>query len=134
METFKREPKTDEIKIIPIIAKFRVKLQSNGMVDKLKTRWCLRRDKQKERTDFDTWCAIASFWPLRKLLASSATKKCRIYQLDFIGAFLQSHTERVTVAMLPKEFEQLLPKYAEWFGTLLRLVKAQYGDATANKC
>ena len=134
MGTFKIDQKPDDVEIIPVTVKFRTKLQSNGKVDKLKTRMCLRGDKQKELSDFDTWCAIASFRPLRKFLASAAGKKCRIYQLDFIGAFLQSYTQHTTFTMMPKEWKELMPQYAEWFGVPLRLVKALYGDTTANKC
>ena len=51
-----------------------------------------------------------------------------------IGAFLQSFTQHVTYTILPKEWAELLPEHEEWFGRPLRLVKALYGDTTANKC
>ena len=134
MGTFKIDNKPEDTEIVPVTVKFRTKLQSNGKVDKLKTRMCLRGDKQKELADFDTWCAIASFRPLRKFLASAAGKRQRIYQLDFIGAFLQSYTQHTTFTIMPAEWKELMPQYSEWFGTPLRLVKALYGDTTANKC
>ena len=71
---------------------------------------------------------------MRKFIASAAQKKVRIYQLDFIGAFLQSHTQRTTYTMLPKEWKELMAEFSEWFGIPLRLNKALYGDITANKC
>ena len=49
-------------------------------------------------------------------------------------SLVHSYNRIHSTTMLPKEFEQLLPEYAEWFGTPLRLVKALYGDTTANKC
>ena len=51
IKTFAMEPKSQDEPIIPVTAKFRVKLQSNGKVKKLKTRICLRGDKQQELTD-----------------------------------------------------------------------------------
>ena len=132
--TFRKEEKPDEEPVIPVTAKFRNKLKSDGSVDKLKSRICLRGDKQAELTDYDTWCPIGSFRELRKFLAFATSIKQRIYQLDFVGAFLQSPTQHVTYTILPMEWADLVPEYAEWLGIPLRLVKALYGDTTANKC
>ena len=134
MNTFKHATKPEHAPLVPVTVKCRVKLQSNGMIDKLKTRICLRGDMQDEKTDFDTWCAIGNFRGLRKFAASASSKRVRIYQLDFIGAFLQSHTQHETYVILPPEWAELIPEDIEWFGRPLLLVKALYGDVTANKC
>ena len=115
MKTFAIEEKPHDEPVISVTAKFRVKLQSNGKVEKLKTRICLRGDKQQELTDWDTWCPIAVFRELRKFLAFNASMKQRIYQLDFIGAFLQSKTQHLTYTILPEEWAELVPEHAEWF-------------------
>ena len=73
MKTFAIEEKPRDEPVIPVTAKFRVKLQSNGKVEKLKTRICLRGDKQQELTDWDTWCPIAGFRELRKFFAFNAS-------------------------------------------------------------
>ena len=70
MKTFAIEEEPRDEPVIPVTAKFRVKLQSNGKVEKLKTRICLRGDKQQELTDWDTWCPIAGFRELRNFLPS----------------------------------------------------------------
>jgi hypothetical protein len=61
-ETFVPEtPRPDDV-ITPVTAKFRVKLQAAGTIDKLKTRIALRGDLLKELIDApDTWCPIAGF-------------------------------------------------------------------------
>ena len=134
MKTFALDEKPAGEPIIPVTAKFRAKLKSNGSVKKLKTRICLRENKQQELTEWDTWCLIDGFRELRKFLAYNASVKQRIYQLDFIGAFLQSQTQHLTYTMLPQEWAELVPEHSEWFGKPLKLVKALYGDTTANKC
>ena len=69
MGTFtKEEPNPDE-PIIPVTAKARVKIKSDGTVDKLKIRICLRGDKQAELVDWDTWCPIAGVRELKLFLS-----------------------------------------------------------------
>jgi hypothetical protein len=118
--------------IIPVTAKFRTKLTSTGAIDKLKGRICLRGDMQ-QRGDWDTWCPIAGFRALRTFLAIAARMRCRIFQLDFVGAFLQSYAVDRTVTMLPKEWSQLFPDLSEWFGIPLLCLKSLYGGQYCNK-
>jgi hypothetical protein len=75
--------------IIPGTAKFRIKLTPTGAIDELKGRMCLRGDMQT-KGHWDTWYPIAGFRALRTFLAIAARQKCRVFQLDFVGAFLQS--------------------------------------------
>lgn len=70
----------------------RVKAQANGKLEKAKVRVCLRGDQQEERADESTWCLIAGHRAKRKICANAVRNRARLYQLDFIGAFLQSHT------------------------------------------
>ena len=72
--TFSRGEKPPEEPIIPVTAKFRVKLKADGSIDKLKTRVCPRGDKQQELTNYDTWCPIGSF---RKAQKATGTSVCR---------------------------------------------------------
>ena len=74
----KEEPGPDDI-VIPVTAKFRTKIRADGMIDKLKTRVCLRGDQQGELTDWETWCPIGSFKELRPFTAMAAHIKARIY-------------------------------------------------------
>jgi hypothetical protein len=133
MNTFSKDVTVlDTDDIIPVTAKYRTKLQSNGTIEKLKTRICLRGDLQSA-SEMDTWCAIAGFRALKIFLAVAARTKCRVYQLDFIGAFLQSYAIDRTVTMLPVEWKELFPEYADWFGIPLLCVKSIYGGSYANR-
>ena len=133
METFSKDVTVlDTDEIIPVTAKYRTKLQSNGTIEKLKTRICLRGDLQSA-SELDTWCAIAGFRALKIFLSVAARTKCRVYQLDFIGAFLQSYAIDRTVTMLPIEWKELFPEYADWFGIPLLCVKSIYGGSYANR-
>ena len=133
MGTFaKEEPRANE-PIIPVTAKARVKIKSDGTVDKLKIRICLRGDKQAELVDWDTWCPIAGFRELKLFLSFAARFKCRVFQLDFIGAFLQAEARNRVFTVLPKEWAEEFPDLAEWFGKPLRLLKSLYGQVDASK-
>jgi hypothetical protein len=133
METFDKDFEMAlEDLIIAVTAKFRCKLTSTGAIDKLKARICLRGDMQ-EKGHWDTWCPIAGFRALRIFLAIAARQKCRIFQLDFVGAFLQSFAVDRTVTMLPKEWAVLFPDLAEWFGIPLLCRKSLYGGQYCNK-
>jgi hypothetical protein len=76
--------------IIPVTAKFRTKLKSTGAIEKLEARICLHGDMQ-QKGQWDTWCPIAGFRALCIFLAMAARQRCRAFQLDFVGAFLQSN-------------------------------------------
>jgi hypothetical protein len=133
MNTFDKDfEMTLEDIIIAVTAKFRTKLTSTGAIDKLKGRICLRGDMQ-EKGDWDTWCPIAGFRALRIFLAIAARQKCRIFQLDFVGAFLQSYAVDRTVTMLPKEWAELFPDLSEWFGIPLLCRKSLCGGQCCNK-
>ena len=118
MITFKKQQPGPDDPIIPTMTKFRTKLKADGTVDKLKARICLWGDQQALYSDLDTWCPIASFRELCIFLVFAAHLKCRIYQLDFIGAFLQAVARNRVFRMLPIEWKDLFPNLAEWFGIL----------------
>ena len=134
MGTFSIEPRPAGAEMVGVTLKMRAKQKADGFLDKLKARLCLRGDQQEERSDLDTWVAIGNCRGTRHFLASAADKKCRVHQLDFQGAFLQSYTRDLTYTRLPAEWAKWMPEYAEYFGVDLRVVKALYGDVTANKC
>jgi hypothetical protein len=81
----------------------------------------------------DTWCAVAGFRALKKFLSVAARAKCRTCQLNFIGAFLQACAIDRTVTMLPIEWKELFPKFADWFGMPLLCMKSIYGGSHANR-
>ena len=66
-------------------------------------------------------------------LAFAAHLKCWIYQLDFIGAFLQAVARNQVFTMLPMEWKKLFPDLAKWFGFPLLLLKSLYGQTDSSK-
>ena len=64
----------------------------------------MRGDLQAELVDFDTWCPMAGYRELKLFLAYAVFEKCRIYQIDFIGAFLHAVSRNKTYTVLPEEW------------------------------
>lgn len=130
-----QEPKEDDT-LTPVTVKFRVKLTATGQVDKLKTRIALRGDLMKNDTFAqDTWCPIAGFRALKIFLAFAVQCRQRIYQLDFVAAFLQADVIERKFVRFPEQWKELLKDYQElhkWIGVPLRLRKSLYGDRVAN--
>jgi hypothetical protein len=111
--------------IIPVTAKYRVKLISVGLVDKLKTRITLRGDLIWENIlTSNTWCPIAGLRALKIFLAFAAEYKQRINQLDYVDAFLQAGMIERRFTMFPSCWKELLKDYPDlhqWLGVPLRL-------------
>jgi hypothetical protein len=79
----------------------------------------------------DTWCPIVGFRVLKIYLAFAAQHKQRIYQLDFVAAFLQADVLGRKFTTFPLEWKELLadhPDLHPWLGVPLRLKKSLYGD------
>ena len=65
------------------------KIQSDGILDKLKLRILVRGDIQNKEIVGDTWSPIALMRTLKYFLGDAAKHKARAHQLYFIGALLQ---------------------------------------------
>jgi hypothetical protein len=61
----------------------------------------------------DTWCPIAGFRSFKIFLAMAARYKQRIYQLDYVAAFLQADVIGRKFTILPTEWKQLFTKNKE---------------------
>jgi hypothetical protein len=55
------------------------------------------------------------------------------FQLDFVGAILQSYAVDRTVTTLPNAWSELFPELSEWFGVPLLCLKSLYGGQYCNK-
>ena len=64
---------------------------------------------------------------LKIFLAYTVAKKCRIYQIFSIGAFLHAVSRNKTYTVLPEEWKELFPDLEQWFGVPLLLLKSVYG-------
>jgi hypothetical protein len=102
-------------------------------VDKLKVRIAIRGDLDKDAGDEDNAAPLATFRLLKMFLAMAAQRRRRVYQADFIGAYLQAKMDRIVYVMLPIEYKMYFPDLAEWFGVPLRLERSAYGINSAGR-
>ena len=75
----KATPKKDD-PMVPVTAKYRVKLSPDGSIEKLKTRVALRGDMLNDTQlgTFETWCPIANFKSIKFFLGMAAHYKQRV--------------------------------------------------------
>ena len=66
-------------------------------------------------------------------LAEAARRRRRVYQTDFVGAYLQAYMDRRIFVRLPAEWAEIFPEYAQWFGIPLLLRKSAYGVNSAGR-
>jgi hypothetical protein len=111
----------------------KVKIKSDGSLDRLKCRIGVRGDLQYTAME-DSWSPTAPFRSLKMFLADAARNKCRVYQLDFIGAFLQANVRGRIFVSLPKVYGDIWPEFKDYCGRPLRLVKSMYGMTYSGKC
>jgi Reverse transcriptase (RNA-dependent DNA polymerase) len=118
---------------LPVCAVFRTKIKADGTVDKLKVRIAIRGDLDQGAKDEDNSAPLATFRLLKVFLAEAAWLRRRVYQADFIGAYLQAKMDRLVYVILPKEYAIYFPDLAHWFGIPLILRKSAYGINSAGR-
>ena len=101
------DPEKDD-PLTPCMYVYKAKIQSDGILDKLKLRIVVRGDLRNKEMVGDTWSPIASMRTLRYFLADAAKHKARAHQLDFIGAFLQEKVKN-------RVFVKLDSRYSDYF-------------------
>lgn len=111
----------------------KVKLKSDGSLDKLKVRIVVRGDLQAKLAKEDKWSPTASFRAMKMFLADAARHKVRVRQLDFIGAYLQSKARGRIFVRMPAVYGDLWPEFKTYSGVPLRLVKSMYGMTQSGK-
>ena len=84
---------------------YRTKLNSDGSVNKHKTRLVVKGCAQMFGFDFsETFAPVARLDTIRMLLALVAQRKWRIYQLDVKSAFLNGYLEEEIFVEQPESF------------------------------
>ena len=102
-----QEPKKGE-PVTPCIDVYKLKIQSDGSLDKLKLRIMVRGDIQNKKLVGDTWSPTASTINFKFFLADAVNHKARVHQLYFIEALLQEKVRN-------RVFVKLDSKYADYF-------------------
>jgi hypothetical protein len=117
----------------PVMEIFKVKIKSDGSLDKLKTRMVVRGDLQDKNITEDKWSPTASFRSLKMFLAHAAKLKVRVRQLDFVGAFLQAKMRTRMFITIPNIYGVLFPEFCEFCGKPVRLQMSMYGTTLCGK-
>jgi hypothetical protein len=125
-------PKNGEIST-PVMETIKVKVKSDGSLDKLKCRLVVRRDLQDKNITEDKWSPTASFCSLKMFLAHASRIKARVKQLDFVGVFLQAKMSTRIFVMIPKIYGILFPEYSAFCGVPVRLVMSINGTTLCGK-
>ena len=120
-------------KCLPVCAIFKTKIKADGSIDKLKVRIAIRGDLDRDALDEDNSAPLATFRLLKVFLSEAARLKRRVYQADFIGAYLQAHMDRLVYVRLPSEYAEYFPDLKQWFGVPLILKKSAYGINSAGR-
>ena len=112
---------------------YKAKIQSDGILDKLKLRIVVRGDLQKKEMVGDTWSPTSSMRTLKYFLSDVAKHKARVHPLDFIGAFLQAKVKNRFFVKLAITYTDYFLEYAQYFGRALRMLKSMYGMTDSGK-
>ena len=99
------DPKKGE-PVTPCVDVYKGKIKSYGSLDKLKLRILVRGYLQNMKLVGDDWSPTSSMRTLKYLLADAAKHKTRVYQLYFIGSFLQEKVKN-------RVFVKLNSRYAD---------------------
>ena len=114
--TFAIEDPNSEDKVIGPTMVYKAKINSDGTLDKLKTRIVARGDMMQGVDFGDTWAPMASLRLLRLFCAEAARVGGIIKQLDFIGASLQAKVGNRVFIQLPSIYGTLYPEYSQYCG------------------
>ena len=112
--------RTHAMNVIKSTWAFKIKRYPNGLLRKLKARFCVRGDMQIEGVDyFDTFAPVVQWTIIRTLLVLSVKLKLCTAQVDYTAAFPQAGLEDEVYVEMPRGFKD--PGY------VYKLKKSLYG-------
>lgn len=134
MNVFALENDYNGEQCIPVKVVAKAKIRSDGMIDKLRHRITARGDLDKEKAFEDNFVSLAGSRLVKVFLAEAARRKRRVYQFDFISAYLNTPMRDTRKFIrLPPTWSQFFPEFQQYFGVPLLLKKAIYGLSAAGK-
>ena len=92
---------------------YKAKIQYGGSIDKSKLRIVVRGYLQNKEMVGYTWSSTASMRNLKYFLADAVRHKTRVYQLYFIGAFLQAKEKNRVFVKLDIRYTYYFPEYSQ---------------------
>ena len=85
---------------------FKKKRFPDGMVKKLKARWCVRGDRQIHGVDyFETFAPVVAWSTIRLLLILTVSMGLSTAQVDYTNAFIQAGLDEEVYVECPRMFE-----------------------------
>jgi len=116
-DVVKREP---WMNVLPSTWAFKCKRYPDGTVRKLKSRFCVRGDRQVEGVDFfDTFAPVVSWTTVRLMLILSIVLGLSTRQVDYTAAFVHAPMEEDVYVGMPRGFSEP--------GKVLKLKRSLYG-------
>ena len=93
--------------VLPSTWAFKCKRYPDGSVRKLKARFCVRGDKQKEGIDFfETYAPVVSWQTVRLLLILAMKLNLCTKQVDYTAAFVQAPITESVYVEAPRGFSE----------------------------
>ena len=99
---------------------YKAKIQSDGILDKLKFRILVRGDLQNKELVGDTCSPTASMRALKYFFVDATKHKARFHQLYFIGSFLKAKVKNRVFVNLDSTYRYYFPEYLKYFGRALK--------------
>ena len=132
MDAWTQVPVTNMMNVLDSTWAFKIKRFPDGLIQKLKARFCVRGDQQIEGIDFfDTFAPVVQWSTVRMLLVLSLTLGLATKQVDYVSAFCQAPITEDVYIRLPKGWRKLneLGGLKESFkdGHVLKLNRSVYG-------
>ena len=112
---------------------YKAKIQSEGSLEKLKLKILVIGDLQNKDLIGDIWSPTDSMRTLKYFLIDTVQKKARVYQLDFIGAFLHETVKNKVFVKLDSQYADYFTEYSRYFGRALRLLKSMYETTNSGR-
>jgi hypothetical protein len=122
--TWKLVPMPSDRPIIMSMWTYKVKLLSNGSIDKFKARLVGRGDQQSSETFEDIFSPTPRIATVRLAIALSSTLKLKGRQIDFVGAYLNANVQQEIYMHLPPGYLQYDKNHTK---LVALLVKSIYG-------
>ena len=108
LKTWTQVPRRSNLNVLDSTWAFKIKRFPDGLVRKLKSRFCVRGDQQIEGVDFfDTFAPVVQWSTVRLLLVLSLTLGLATKQVDYVSAFCQAPIDEDVYVELPKGWQKL---------------------------
>ena len=125
-------PRSEAPNIVGSTWAFKIKRFPDGLMRKLKARFCVRGDQQQQGVDFfETYAPVVSWTTVRLLLVFSMILDLKTKQVDYTAAFVQAPIDTDVFISLPRgwrSLNQLLPHDNQFKDDhVLKLNRSVYG-------